>query len=86
MILFFDKKKKNYIANSNNRDYYTTMKCINVANLNIFSLIILKTTNILLKWNLQNNLDDYVAFDVNEFDYNNDDLILNWLHHFIRFN
>ena len=48
MILFFDKKK-NYIANSNNRDYCTTMKCINVASLNIFFLIILKTTNILLR-------------------------------------
>ena len=45
----------------------------------------MKIANVLLKWNQQNNLDDYIIFNVNEFEYINNDLTLNWLYHFIRF-
>ena len=49
IIISFDKKKRNYIANSNNKNYCTTVEFINVINVIISLLIILKTINILLK-------------------------------------
>ena len=49
IIVLFDKYQQNYIANSNNKNYCTTIKFINITNIIIFFLIILKAINVLLK-------------------------------------
>ena len=50
IVITFDKKKKNYITNLNNKNYCTIVKFINTAENIIFFLLIFKVLNILLKW------------------------------------
>ena len=85
IVLSFEKHQRNYIANSNNRNYCTTIEIINVTSAIIFFLIIMKAINVLLKWNQQNNFENQCQFGVFEFDYSNDDLTLEWLQYFIDF-
>ena len=49
LVITFNKKKKNYITNLNNKNYCTIVKIINVAKNAISFLIIFKISNILLK-------------------------------------
>ena len=84
MIITFDKKKKNYMTNSNNKNYCTIVKIVNVVKAVISSLLILKAFNVLLKWS-QNDFDDRIQLNVFESNYSNDDLALKWLQHFINF-
>ena len=83
IVITYDKYKIFYITNSNNRDYCIVIKCINAINYDIIFLLIMKIDNVLLKWNMHNNLKNRIAFNVNKIEYNNDDLTLNWLQHFI---
>ena len=85
IIILFEKYQRNYIANSNNRNYCTTIKSINVTGATIFFLIILKAINVLLKWSQQNDFLDQCQLDAFESNYNNNDLTLDWLQHFIDF-
>ena len=49
IIITFDKKKKNYMTNLNNKNYCTIVKIVNVVEVVILFLFILKTFNVLLK-------------------------------------
>ena len=82
MVISFDKKKRNYMTNPDNRDYCTAVKIISATSVAIPPLIILKATSILLKWS-QNNLDGACQLGATESGYSNDDLALDWLQHFI---
>ena len=82
MVISFDKKKRNYMADPDNRDYCTAVETISASGTAIPPLIILKATNILLKWS-QNNLDGACQLGASESGYSNDDLALDWLQHFI---
>ena len=82
MVISFDKKKRNYMADPDNRDYCTAVETISAIGVVIPPLIILKATHILLKWS-QNNLDERCQLGATESGYSNDDLALDWLQHFI---
>ena len=49
MIIFFDKSKRNYIADSDNRNYCTVVKIVNAEDADISFLLILKKIHVLLK-------------------------------------
>ena len=83
LVISFDKKKRNYIADPDNRDYCTTVESISAAGATIPPLIILKAVNVLLKWSQQNDLEDQCVLGASESGYSNDDLALEWLQHFI---
>jgi hypothetical protein len=75
-------QRKVIIIDFDNRNYIIFAKCINEANDNISSFLILKEVNILNKWALKNDLDDDVVLFTSDIDYSNDVLTFEWLKHF----
>ncbi len=83
LVITFNSRKSLRMMNSNNRDYIIFVKCINVSDEMIFSLIILTEVHILRKWCEKNNLNEETLIEISDMNYSNDDLIMNRLHHFI---
>ena len=59
-----------------NRDYITSVDCINRVGGSVPSFLILKGVIILHKWALLNNLKDDISLTISDSDYSNDCLAL----------
>ncbi len=84
LMIILDTQKSLRITNSDNRDYIIFVECINFDDEMISSLIILIEMHILHKWCEKNDLNEETLIEISETNYSNDDLIMNWLHHFIH--
>ena len=85
IVLTFDKKKKNYIADPDNREYCTAVESVSASGNTIPPALILKGKHVLAKWSRNNNLDGHISIGVSESGYSNDDLAIDWLKHFIKY-
>ena len=81
IILYIKKFFK--MIDSDNREYNTSMKIISVDDEIISSILIIKKSFILHCFAV-NDFEKLIILVFNDFDYSNDDLTLNWLHHFIN--
>jgi len=71
------------MADPENRDYITAAEAASAAGESIPPMIITKGINILARW-IANDIDDDTLFNTSDTGYSNDDLAIDWLHHFIR--
>ncbi len=71
------------MADPENRDYITAAEAASAAGQSIPPMIITKGVNILARWTA-NDIDDDTLFNTSDTGYSNDDLAIDWLHHFIR--
>ncbi len=83
LVITFDPRKPLRMTDSDNRDYITAVECISASGEMIPPLIILTEVHILHKWCEENDLNGETLIETSESNYSNDDLIMNWLHHFI---
>ena len=84
IVITLDVNKNIRMTDSNNRDYVTSVKVVNAIDDTILTMLIMKRVNILHKWTLSNDLDDHILLSTSDSKYINDDLVMNWLHHFIK--
>ncbi len=71
------------MADPENRDYITVAEATSAADESISPMIITKGINILARWTA-NDIDDDTLFNTSDTGYSNDNLAIDWLHHFIR--
>ena len=83
IIIILNIKKFFKMTDSNNHEYITLMKAINVDN-EIISLMLIVKKNFILYCFAVNDFEKFIILVFNDFDYLNDDLTLNWLHYFIN--
>jgi hypothetical protein len=84
LVIILNTRKSLRMTNLDNRDYILCVECISSDDEMIFSLIILIEMHILHKWCEKNDLNEETLIEISETNYLNDDLIMNWLHHFIQ--
>ena len=83
IIITLNIKKSFKMIDSNNREYIILMKIINVNDEIISSMLIVKENFILYRF-VVNDFKKLIILVFNNFNYLNNDLTLNWLHHFIN--
>ena len=71
------------MTNSDNRTYLTSVKFISFKEEIIPLMLILTEIYILHKWSC-NDLNDDTLLTISLTDYSNNDLVMNWLKHFIK--
>jgi len=71
------------MADPENRDYITAAEAASAAGESISPMIITKGVNILARWSA-NDIADDTLFNTSDTGYSNDDLAIDWLHHFIK--
>ena len=76
IIITLNIKKFFKMTDSNNREYITSMKIINVDDEIISSMLIVKRNFILHRFAV-NDFEEFIIFIFNDFDYSNNDLTLN---------
>ena len=84
IVITLDVNKNIRMTDLDNRDYITTIKVVFAEEDTISSLLILKGAHILHKWTLSNDLDEETLLSISDFEYSNNDLAMNWLHHFVK--
>ena len=84
LVVTLDTRKPLRMTDPDNRDYITSVECISSADEVIPPLIILAEVHILHKWCQENDLDGKTLIGTSETGYSNDDLAMDWLHHFIH--
>ena len=82
LVVTLSSHKRIMIADPDNRDYITSVECINGVGGSVPSFLILKGVNILHKWALENDLKDDIVLTTSDSGYSNDFLALEWLKHF----
>lgn len=83
LVITLDPNKPLRMTDLKNHDYITSVECISSAGEAIPPLLILSGVNILHKWCQHNDLDGDKLIGTSETGYLNDDLAIDWLHHFI---
>ena len=83
-IINFHAIKSLRMMNSNNRNYIICVKCICVNGDAVFFLLIMKGVHIMHKWAEKNDLNESIKFETNDTGYLNDELVIDWFHHFIE--
>ena len=76
IIITLNIKKPFKMTDSNNREYITSMKIINVDGEIIPSMLIVKKNFILHRFAV-NDFEEFITLAFNDFDYSNNDLTLN---------
>ena len=76
IIIILNIKKFFKITDSNSCKYITSIKVISVNDKIILLILIIKK-NIILHYFVVNNFEKFIIFVFNDFDYSNDNLILN---------
>lgn len=67
-----------------NREYLSSFECVGEGGDVLPNMLILSGKQHLEKWFEGNNLDNDVAFAMNDSSYSNDEISLEWLEHFDR--
>ena len=80
-VIVTDKIRKVYSKNPDNREYCTSIECINAAGDSIPPLLILQGVTILSSF-FNNDLDDRIAVTTAPTGYSNDWISLEWIKHF----
>lgn len=83
IVITLNLKKSLCMMNSNNRDYITSVKCVNSTGKIISPMLIISKVNIFHKWCQKNDLDEDTLIETSDTGYSNDNLTMDWLHHFI---
>ena len=83
MIVTLNSKKSLRMTNSNNRIYIIFVEYVSSREWVIRFMLILTEVHILHKWSFD-DLNDDIVIDISKTRYSNDDLIMNWLKHFIE--
>ena len=83
IITLITKKFSPRMINSDNHEYIIFVEVINVVDDIISSFLIFKKLIIVHRL-IVNDFYWIITFVINETTYLNDDLIMNWLHHFIK--
>ena len=84
MVITLDPRRSLRMTDPDNRDYITSVESINSAGEVIPPMLIISGVHILHKWCQENDLDEEVLIGTSETGYSNDDLAIDWLHHFIH--
>ena len=85
IVLTLNIQKSSKTIDSNNRKYLTFIKIINdEENLILFMFIAKNVDLILHRMIVDNDFHKNITLIINEIAYINDDLVLNWLRHFIK--
>ena len=84
IVVTLNVTKNIRMTDSDNRDYITSIESVNAVDDTMSSLLILKRSHILHKWARDNDLNDETLLNTSDFEYSNDDLTMNWLHHFVK--
>lgn len=84
VVISLNRRKSLRLMDPDNRDYITSVECISSAGDVIPPLLIISGVHILHKWCQENDLDGETLIGTSETGYSNDDLALDWLHHFIH--
>lgn len=84
IVVTLDHRKPLRLTDPDNRDYITSVECISSVGDVIPPLIIISGVHILHKWTEHNDLDGETLIGTSETGYSNDDLAMDWLHHFIK--
>ena len=81
-VITKEEKARVVLENSGNRDFISSLECVDGDGSVISNMIILSGKSHLEKFFLQNDLDGKVAMAVSDTGYDNDELSLHWLEHF----
>ena len=84
MVIMLDPNKPLRMMDPDNRDYITSVECVSSGGEVIPPMLIISGVNILHKWCQENDLDEDTLIGTSESSYSNDDLAMDWLHHFIH--
>lgn len=81
-IVTFERSKKLAFTDADNRDYISSIECINAVGWALPSFLIVAGAWILEKWCLENTLSNDTMITTSESGYSNDEIALQWLQRF----
>ena len=84
-IVTLDPSRQSYLASSSNRELVTSCEAVSGDGDSLPPMLILPGTLHLEDWYTKTDLDDDFLLAVSETGYSNDELSLEWLHHFDKF-
>ena len=82
IVLILKSTKSLRMMNSENRVTFIETICAN-ENI-IFSMLVFKKVNKLLKWTMKNDLNENIVFQCSDTGYANDDIAFDWMQHFVQ--
>lgn len=82
-IVIFDPNKSYRMIDTDNRDYITSIECINASGETIFAILLISKFKFLYKWCPNKDHDGGTIINTTNIWYANDDKAFEWLQYFI---